>query len=557
LGVGEAIARRAVARASGVKESQVADAARSSGDLGMTAERLLQGRQRLESPEPLTISEVYDTLMDVARASGSGAQEEKLRRLTALLGRATPIEARYLIRFVLGSLRVGIREMTIMDALAEAFGDGTSASRSRIEQAFNLCSDLGWIALRLRTDGISAMDSIEIQVGRPVRPMLAERARSLEEGLHRMGEGAALEFKYDGLRVQAHVDRQGSIRLFSRRLEPIEAQFPDLVAALPSAIRRRPAILEGECVPVDPDTEEIRPFQEISRRRGRIYDLPRLQAEVPVCLFLFDLLLEEGTPVLNRPFPERRGRLDALVEPQGPIRLARQKIVGDIEGAQEFFEEAISEGAEGVMIKSLSPESSYRAGARGFWWIKYKREYTEGLSDSIDGVVIGAFHGRGRRAGRFGAFLLATYNKSRDRFESFCKVGTGFDDASLAELPHRLEPWGTEDRPPMVETGVTPDRWFMPGLVLEVRGAELTLSPVHRADFGSIRPGSGFALRFPRFTGRIRDEKAPTDATTSEELHRMYRLQVRQTTPLTDPSPGSSGSNAGDPSTPTAPPKGI
>ncbi|EQD47038.1 DNA ligase I, ATP-dependent Dnl1, partial [mine drainage metagenome] len=230
-------------------------------------------------------------------------------------------------------------------------------------------------------------------------------------------------------------------------------------------------------------------FQEISRRRGRIYDLERLQSEVPVCLFLFDLLLDGSDPTLDRPFPERRARLETLIRSGPSVRLAQQQKVEGVAPAQEFFDLALSEGAEGVMVKSLAPESLYRAGARGFWWIKYKREYTEGLSDSLDGVVIGAFHGRGRRAGRFGAFLLASYNPERDTFESFCKVGTGFDDAALAVMPQYLAPWASDDRPPTVDTGLRPDQWFRPGLVLEVRGAELTLSPVHRADFGGDPPG--------------------------------------------------------------------
>ncbi|MHB1434581.1 MAG: ATP-dependent DNA ligase [Thermoplasmata archaeon] len=535
LGVGEALARKAVAQSAGVDDREVRRETTASGDLGITAERLRSGQRRLDPLEPLQIEEVYAELLAIAASRGTGAQEERLRRLTGLLVRAEPVEARYLIRFVLGSLRIGIREMTLIDALAQAFADGSKAARARIERAFNLCSDLGWIAQELSRHGLEAMDAVTIQVGRPIRPMLAERARSLPEALNRMHGAAALEYKYDGLRVQAHVARDGTVRLFSRRLERIDAQFPDLVAALPVAVRRRPAVLEGECVPVDPDTDEIRPFQEISRRRGRIYELDRLQSEVPVCLFLFDLLLDGTDPTLDRPFPERRARLEALVNRGPSVRLAQQRRVEALEPAQEFFDLALSEGAEGVMVKSLAPESLYRAGARGFWWIKYKREYTEGLSDSLDGVVVGAFHGRGRRAGRFGAFLLASYNRDRDAFESFCKVGTGFDDAALAEMPRRLAPWASDDRPPMVDTGLAPDRWFRPGLVLEVRGAELTLSPIHRADFGAIRPGSGFALRFPRFTGRFRDEKAPTDATLSQELRRMYRQQVRQSPAGADP----------------------
>lgn len=528
LGVADSLARRAVALSTGVDGAAVARRTETTGDLGTTVQELLESQRRLAEGSALTVADVYRGLEEIARAKGGGSQEVKVRALVALLARASPIEARYLVRLVLGTLRVGVREMTILDALAIAFAGGSKESRARIEAAFNLSSDLGLVATTLAAHGVDGLDRIGLEVGRPIRPMLAEREPTLEKLLERMGGQAAVEYKYDGLRVQAHVATDGTVRLFSRRLEETGAQFPELVAELPKAIRERPAIVEGECVPIDPDTDEIQPFQEVSRRRGRKHDLDRLREEVPVCLFLFDVLLAAGEPVLGLDFPERRRRLEELVRPTDRIRLATQRVVTSPEEATAFLDEAIAGGAEGLVAKSLKAGSGYRAGARGFWWIKYKRDYTIGLVDSIDGVVVGGFHGRGRRAGRFGAFLLAVYDPKKDRFESFSKVGSGFDDARLAEMPTRLERFASESRPPSVESGIEPDRWFRPGLVLEVRGAELTLSPIHRAATGAVRAGAGLALRFPRFTGRFRDDKSPTEATTSEELLRMYRLQVRQ-----------------------------
>jgi len=528
LGVAGSLGRRAVALAAEVDEAEVARRTERSGDLGSTVQELFEAPARHAAGAPLTVADVYAGLEEIARAKGEGSQETKVRTLVALLARASPLEARYLVRFVLGTLRVGVREMTILDALAQAFAGGSKEGRARIEAAFNLSSDLGLVATTVATRGLEGLESIGLQVGRPIRPMLAEREPTLEKLLERLGGRAAVEFKYDGLRVQAHVAADGGVRLFSRRLEEIGSQFPELLAELPKAIRHRPAIVEGECVPIDPDTDEIQPFQEVSRRRGRKYDLDRLREEVPVCLFLFDVLLDGGAPVFALDFPERRRRLEALLRPADRIRLATQRVVASPEEATAFLDEAIAQGAEGLVAKSLKEGSGYRAGARGFWWIKYKRDYTVGLVDSIDGVVVGGFHGRGRRAGKFGAFLLAVYDPARDRFESFTKVGSGFDDARLAEMPERLRPFASDDRPPNVDTEVAPDRWFRPGIVLEVRGAELTLSPVHRAAVGAVRPGAGLALRFPRFTGRFRDDKGPTDATTAPELLRMYRMQVRQ-----------------------------
>jgi DNA ligase 1 len=531
LGVATSLARRAVANATGAEEAEVARRTQETGDLGTTAGELVGRQHRLEVGDPLTVAQVYDGLRRIAAASGAGSQDVKVNLLSTMLGHATPLEAKYLVRFVIGTLRVGVREMSLLDALTEAFADGSKEARARIEGAFNLTSDLGLVADALAAKGVAGLDQIQLEVGRPIRPMLAEREPTLAAILERMGGSMALEYKYDGLRVQAHIAKDRSVRLFSRRLEEISGQFPDLRAALPGAVAELPAILEGECVPIDPDTDEIRPFQEVSRRRGRKHDLERVQEEVPVCLFVFDVLLEGKTPVYERPFPERRQALERLIRPNDRVRLADQRVVQTVEAATEFFEVALAGGAEGVVAKSLASGSGYRAGARGFWWIKYKRDYTTGLSDSIDGVIVGGFHGRGRRAGRYGAYLLAVYNPGKDRFESFCKVGSGFDDAQLAEMPARLHGFESDTPPPGVETGVPPDRWFRPQVVIEVRGAELTLSPVHRAAQDTIRPGAGLALRFPRFTGRIREDKGPTDATTSDELLEMYRAQVRQATP--------------------------
>ena len=528
LGVATSLASRAVAEATNSEVDLVAARLRSLGDLGDVAQELLGALGRTEIEPALTVPEVYQGFTQVARASGEGSQESKIRLVRGLLERASPVEGKYLLRFVVGTLRLGVREATILDAFASAYSDGSKDARLKIEAAFNLSSDLGVVAETLVDEGLEGVGAIRLTVGRPVRPMLAERAKDLAEVLKRMAGSTALEYKYDGLRVQAHVDGDGRVRLFSRRLEEIGPQFPELLSELPRVVGRTPAIVEGECVSIDPETDEIRPFQEVSRRRGRKYDIERMQEEIPVVLFVFDVLLDGTTEAIGLPFPERRRLLESLLRASPRIRLATQAVVHDLESAQAFFDESIADGCEGVIAKSLAAESAYRAGARGFWWIKYKREYTQGLADSIDGVVVGGFHGRGRRAGSYGALLLAAYNPEKATFESFCKVGSGFDDTTLAALPERLKPLVSEAVPPGVETSLVPDVWFKPALVLEVRGAELSLSSTHRAGLGLIRKGTGFALRFPRFTGRFRDDKGPEEATTVAELRRLYETQVRR-----------------------------
>jgi DNA ligase-1 len=537
LGVATSLATRAVAEATGAEVPVVAERLKAVGDLGdVTAERLT-GLGQTGEEKPLDVADAYLGFLEVAKTSGEGSQETKIGLLRQLLGRASPLEGKYLVRFVMGTLRLGVREATMLDAFAAAWGEGTKESRLAIEAAFNVSSDLGVVATTLADGGVAALSGISLTVGRPVRPMLAERAKDLTEVLKRMEGTAALEYKYDGLRVQAHIAPDGTVRLFSRRLEEISAQFPELLSDLPKSLGNGPTIVEGECVSVDADTDEIRPFQEISRRRGRKYDLERMQEEIRVAIFLFDVLLDKDGTTIDLPFPERRRRLEALVHGSQRIRLATQRVVTDVEAAQAFFDESIADGCEGIMAKSLAAESGYRAGARGFWWIKYKREYTQGLADSIDGVVVGAFHGRGRRAGTYGALLLATYDPEKGVYESFCKVGTGFDDAALQALPAKLATFAVSQRPEGIDTGMEPDQWFRPGVVLEVRGAELSLSPNHRAGLGKVRPGAGFALRFPRFTGRYRDDKGPEDATTADELLRLYRTQVRREATAEDEPP--------------------
>jgi DNA ligase 1 len=531
LGVAGSLALRAVAQATGVSEETVARRTKELGDLGTAVGELVEHGSTERTGAPLEVQEVYRGLREIAAAKGEASQAEKIRVLTELLRRSGALEAKFLVRFVLGTLRVGVREMTILDALGVAFADGSKDARARIEAAFNVSSDLGLVARTLVDGGVEGLSSISLEVGRPIRAMLAEREPSLDAVLQRMGGTAALEFKYDGLRVQAHVPAHGPVRLFSRRLEEMSAQFPELVADLPRSISSKPAIVEGECVPIDPDTDEIQPFQEVSRRRGRKRDLDKVQTEIPVALFLFDVLLSAGKDVTKEDFPDRRHRLESIVRPSDRVRVAEQRVVSTVDDATTFLEVAISGGAEGVMAKALGPGSAYRAGARGYWWIKYKRDYTTGLTDSIDGVVVGGFAGRGRRAGRFGAFLLAVYDAKKDRFESFCKVGSGFDDEQLKEMPGRLKSFEVPERPASVDSGLSPDQWFRPGLVLEVQGAELTLSPIHRAAAGAIREGVGFALRFPRFTGHFREDKGPTDATSAHELLEMYRGQVRRESP--------------------------
>ncbi len=527
IGIAEKLAIKALAILTAIQESRIASEYKRRGDLGDAAQSLLAGKTQVGlANERLTVEEVYAVLDRIAKSSGPGSVESKIRQLTSLISKASPIESKYIIRMSLGRLRLGVAEMTLLDALAYALAGGKE-SKPLLEQAYNRSSDLGFVAKSLVTSGIDAIRSFKVTVGRPIRPMLAERLSDPQEILEKMNGRAAAEYKYDGMRIQAHLSNR-KVTLFSRRLENITDQFPDLQALLNQGIVGDELILEGEAVPVDPSTGELLPFQLVSQRRGRKHELEKTIEEIPVALFAFDLLYNNGVDYTQLEYPRRREVLAKLTRRNERLNLSRQVIVTKPEQLDDFMQQAVADGCEGLMIKSIGPDSIYKAGARGWGWIKYKRDYKSEMQDTVDLVVVGAFAGRGRRGGNYGALLLAAYDEKDDVFRTACKCGSGFKDEDLAKLPEMLEKYKINHRHPRVDSKIVADTWFVPGLVLEVIGAEITLSPIHTCGLNSIRPGAGLAIRFPRFTGKYRTEKSPEDATTTKEIVGMYRSQLKK-----------------------------
>jgi len=524
LGMAERLAARAVAQAASTTAEQVLAGAREVGDLGLTAEQLL-GELDPDRVATLEVGTVFEGLHEVAQAEGEGSQGRKLAGLVGLLGRATPLEARYLVRTVTGSLRLGIGTATILDGLAEVHAGGRK-QRQILERAYNICSDLSQVAATLVSGGLAEVERMEVRAGNPVRPMLAQRMSSSAEILAKLGGTCAAEYKYDGIRVQAHRTADGALELYTRRLDRVSTQFPEVVKLLDQSLGPREAILEGEVVAFDPASGELRPFQDVMFRR-RKYGITEAVSDYPVSLFCFELLYADGTDLTRLPYLERRARLAEAITPSARLRLTTAEQVGDEAALEATFEQAVAEGCEGLICKSVAPTASYQAGARGWQWIKLKRDYRSELTDTLDLVVVGGLAGRGRRAGMYGALLLAVYDPANERFQTICKCGTGFSDAELAGLPARLAPLARAQRPANVDSLWAADVWFEPTLVVEVLAAELTLSPHHTAAWGLLKEDAGLALRFPRFTGRWRDDKAPTDATTVEEAVAMYRTARR------------------------------
>jgi DNA ligase 1 len=520
IGLAERLAARAVGQAVGVPGEQALAGARETGDLGLAAEQLLQARSTARTGS-LQVPVVFDTLHEIAAAAGSGSQGRKLELLAGLLREATPLEARYLVRTVTGNLRLGIGTATILDGLAQVYAGGRKA-RPVLERAYNICSDIALVAATVAEGGPAAVQQIRVRAGNPVRPMLAQRLSTPADVLAKFGGHCAAEYKYDGIRVQAHRTADGRLELFTRGLERVAWQFPDLVRLLDAALLPTEAILEGEVVAFDPASGDLRPFHEVMSRR-RTHGITEAAAQVPVSMFCFDLLYVDGEDLTHLGYLRRRERLAGAITTSGPLRLATAEQVTDVAGLEAVFEQAVADGCEGLVCKSLSPSDGYQAGARGWLWIKLKRDYRTELSDTLDLVVVGALYGRGRRAGIYGALLLAAYDPDTDAFQTVSKCGTGFSDADLAALPERLAPLIRGERSVRVDSRRDADVWFEPGLVIEVVAAELTPSPNYTAARGKLPDDAGLALRFPRFTGRWRDDKAPEDATTSDELLQLYR----------------------------------
>ncbi len=605
LGVAEKLMDKALYQVTMMPLDHIEERRLLLGDVGLMAEEVIRTKKQTSLfSEPLTVERVFRNLERISITEGKDSQDLKLKIIAEMMHDASPLEAKYLARTMCQRLRLGIADMTIIDALAYLTTDGferlsfelaslknderserivrdlrskrtgplyeleemvshplkygfdkadgrdvlekvcllkerISSNREGIVRTYNVHPDLGHIARRLSEDGIEALTTIKVMPGIPLRSMLGERLCSIKEIIDKMGGEAGLEYKYDGLRVQAHLFKKGGerrTRFFSRQLEDITEQFPDVVRALEKVMAFDDCIVEGECVPIDPDTGELLPFQLISQRRGRKYDLERMVKEVPVNLVLFDCLYHNGKDLTGSSYLERRAALKKVfptltegILPSSQVSLSVMRLVKTQEEGESFFESALESGCEGIMAKSTANGSIYQAGSRGWLWIKYKKDYRSEISDTLDLVVVGAFHGTGRRKGTYGALLMAAYDPVSDTFVTTCKLGSGFNDEHLRQILVMLEGQVVpkESMWDRVDSKIEPDVRINPKLVLEVLGAEITFSPLHTCALGRLRLGAGLSVRFPRFTGRFRDDKGPEQATTAKEMESMYTAQRR------------------------------
>ena len=523
IGMAEKMVKETLIRVTGLKKAKVESLVQNLGDIGLAAEEAMA--KKIQSgffSRQLSVVDIYNGLDNIARCHGTGSSKQKMDLLGSLLTDSSPLGARYLSRMVEGKLRLGIGDMTILDALAQAF-TGSKDKRPELERAYNLSSDLGAVAIALVDEGLDGILNFRIRAGAPIRVMAAQRLSNAEEIIEKLGGHCSAEYKLDGERFQIHKDGN-VINIFSRRLENITHMYPDAVELTIDHIKADQAIIEGEAVAYNPDTGEDMPFQTLMKRR-RKYKIEEMMAKIPVRIYLFDCLYD-GEDLTLKPYPYRIERLDAITDHTDEFKPVERLETDDPEELDRFFQQSLADGTEGLIVKSTSDESIYRAGARSWLWVKLKRSYQSKMQDHVDLAVVGAFYGRGRRAGSYGALLVAAYDPSDDKYKTVCKVGTGFTDENLEEMPGRLDQYRTDAKPSNVDSLLEAEVWFDPIVVMEVLGDEITASPLHLAAFGEIRKDAGLAIRFPRFT-RWREDKSVDEVTQVGEILDMYNAQLK------------------------------
>ena len=524
LGMAENMVAQAVGKAFGKTKDEVIKLYRAKGNMGIATSQLANSKLKTQNSK-LSVSDVFSKLLEIANFGGKGSVDKKITTLSDLLKSLDPISAKHVVNIPLGTLRLGIGDPTVLDSLSLA-KHGDKSLRPILEDAYNKTSDLGFVAETFFKKGISGIKNVKLVVGKPVRPALAERLPSADEAIKRLGKEFAAEPKFDGFRVQVHFDRgggeEGVVQLFSRNLENTTHAFPDLVEGVRKSVKAKSVILEGEAIAFNPLTSEFLPFQETTKRR-RKYNIEKMIKELPLVLFAFDLLYLNGKDIAQKPYRERRKLLESIISKDGSIvRIAQEKILKSAKGITDFFNEAISEGLEGLMLKKL--DSPYAAGGRGFHWVKFKRSQAGQLTDSVDCVLLGVYLGKGKRTEfGVGGLLVGVYDEKKDEFVSISRIGTGLTDEEFRKVNEISKHLKVERKPARVNSDITPSFWTEPKIVLEVQADEITRSPIHTA--GRDKEGLGYALRFPRLVKFREEDKRAEDATTISEVIKLYNQQ--------------------------------
>ncbi len=505
IGISSQLALKALAKASGVSGEEAVQRWKKLGDLGNVAEEIIvQKRQHTLFHEKLKVEKVLHNLQGLAVFTGAGTVDKKIGLLAELLTSASALEAKYLVRTLLGDLRIGLGEGVMRDAIVwSCFGKEDQEAFEKVQGAYDVANDFAVVFNQAR-EGKPSLDKVTLEPGRPVKVMLALKVSSIEEAFEEVGKKAAFEFKYDGFRLMITKDNKEGIKLFTRRLENVTRQFPEVVAYITKHVKGDSFILDSEAVGFNPQTKKYRPFQEISQRIKRKYEIEKLSASLPVEVNVFDILYYQGKSMIQEPFEKRRDLLEKIIKSEKwKIKLSEILITSEKEEAEKFYSKALAEGEEGLMVKRL--DAPYKPGARVGHMLKLKPEDKE-----FDLVIIGAEYGTGKRAGWLSSYHIACQHEGK--FLEIGKVSTGLKEKekeglSFVELTRLLKPIVVSEQGREVKV--------KPQIVVTVVYQNIQKSPTYT---------SGYALRFPRLT-RTRPDRSVKDIAFLKEIEREVKKE--------------------------------
>uniref|UniRef100_A0A0A9Y7N4 DNA ligase n=2 Tax=Lygus hesperus TaxID=30085 RepID=A0A0A9Y7N4_LYGHE len=545
---------KAIAQTTGRSAAQIKNDAKELGDLGLVAEQSKCSQRMMFTPAAHTVSSVYNKLKEIAKMTGHAAVAKKVDKIQSMFVACKGPEARYLIRSLAGKLRIGLAEQSVLQALAQActqtppgqefppeiinkaeklsaekFKSLVDSSALILKTTYCECPNYDRIVPVILEHGLNSLpDHCHLTPGLPLKPMLAQPTKGVQEVLNRFdGIKFTCEWKYDGERAQIHRTEDGKVSIYSRNQEDNTSKYPDIISRLHTCMKETATsfILDSECVAWDLETQKIKPFQVLSTRKRK--DANEAEIKVQVCVFMFDLLYLNGEPLVKEPLSKRRALLkEHFSEVSGQWIFAHSLDTNKMEEVQEFLEESVKGNCEGLMVKTLEEEATYEIAKRSRNWLKLKKDYMDGVGDSIDVVVMGGYLGKGKRTGLYGGFLLACYDPENEEYQSLCKIGTGFSDEDFQKhteffKEHVIETPRSFYR---FDKSHVPDHWFDAVQVWEIKCADLSLSPVHRAAIGIVDPERGISLRFPRFL-RVREDKNVEQATSAQQIADMYNNQ--------------------------------
>jgi len=509
IGIAAQLTVKIISLSTGFPPEKIVERFNKLGDYGLVVEEFAKKkRQATLFKKRLTVKKVFENLEMLAYIEGKGSQEKKFHLVSELVNSASPMEAKYIIRTTLGDIRVGVAEGVIRDSISKAFfpdaeGDELKDVVRHVERAWFLRPDYGEVARIAKEDGLAGLKKIKLKIGMPYHVLLSERAASLEEALGKF-ENVAIEYKYDGARVSMH-KKGDKITLFTRRMENVTKQFPDVVDLVKKAVKSDSCVIEGEMLGLDKNTNKPMAFQLLSQRIKRKYDIDKIADKIPVQVHVFDVVFLDGEILFDMPLKERYKKLKSLVKPvPGKFQLARQLVTKDLKEAEKFYSEALANNQEGVMVKNM--DALYQPGRRVGYWLKVKP-----IMETLDLAVIGATWGTGKRTGWMGSLILGCRDPETGDFLECGMLGTGIKEkgegTTFEELTAMLKPHITSESGNSVI--------IAPRIILEIAYEEIQKSPTYT---------SGFALRFPRFI-RLRTDKGPEDSDDLEKLILLYRHQ--------------------------------